>query len=85
MSVERTIAGIRCSEVLECLAAFLEGELPPSRVDAIKKHLAGCDQCSRFGEEYAKTVARLRSVMAEPAALDADAVERLRARVRGQE
>jgi len=66
MAHDRNVGGIRCAEVLQVLAAYLDGSLAPeirARVDA---HLHGCGWCERFGGEYAAAVALLRREFAAP-------------------
>ena len=62
---EREVAGLRCSQVLERLSDFLDGELPESERQSVVAHLAGCDTCARFGGQMADSVASLRSVLLE--------------------
>ena len=67
--LDRVVAGLRCRDVLELLADYVDGELDPSTADRVHEHLRGCDACEKFGGEYGDLVARLRAGLgvAEPA------------------
>jgi anti-sigma factor RsiW len=58
---ERAVAGLRCSEVLDRLSDFLDGDLPPEDESRVRAHVAACDVCARFGGELAALVATLRA------------------------
>ncbi len=73
----RHIAGLYCSEVLERLSAFLDGELAEAEVGQIRAHVAECVTCERFGGHFAEAVQKLRETEAPP--LDADVDARLSA------
>jgi anti-sigma factor RsiW len=60
---EREVAGLRCGEILAELSGYLDGELSSLRRAQIEAHLAGCDQCDRFGKEFASAVASLRGAL----------------------
>ena len=59
--LDRTVAGLRCRDVLGLLAEFVDRELDPETHRKVTDHLAGCDTCEKFGEEYAALVAQLRA------------------------
>jgi anti-sigma factor RsiW len=63
---DRSVAGIRCSEVLDDLSDYLDGELPEARVHRIEAHLRGCDWCERFGGDFGAAIASLREALASP-------------------
>jgi anti-sigma factor RsiW len=63
MVSERNVAGLRCGEILAELSDYLDGEVQPQRRSQIEAHLAGCDQCERFGKEFSASVAALRRAM----------------------
>lgn len=77
MADDREIAGIRCSEVLSRLSAYLDGELADAEVARIRDHVAGCDVCERFGGKFASAVSRLREE-AEPESVPPEISQRLR-------
>ena len=52
-SLEQTIAGLRCREVLALLSDYLDELLAPSRLQAVQAHLAACPVCARFGADVA--------------------------------
>jgi anti-sigma factor RsiW len=78
---EREVGGLRCSDVLERLSEYVDGELPPDVVARIHEHLRGCDACERFGTRFAGVVRALRQELAKPDPVDADIAARLRARL----
>ena len=59
--LDRNVAGLRCRDVLALLADFVDRELDAETVRKVTDHLAGCDTCEKFGEDYAALVAQLRS------------------------
>lgn len=76
MQGEREVAGMRCSEVLEDLSAYVDGDLDAARRAQIEAHLAGCNRCERFGGEFGTLV---QSVRQHDAALPKGVAERLEA------
>ena len=58
---DRSVAGIRCTEVLDDLSDYLDGELSGDEARRIEAHLQGCDWCERFGGDFAEVVTALRS------------------------
>ena len=71
MAHDRDVAGIRCLEVLEHLAEYLDDEVSDELRERIEAHVKGCDWCERFGGQYATTVTNLRNALGEPEPLDA--------------
>jgi anti-sigma factor RsiW len=77
---DRLIAGVWCSEVLEHLSEFLDGELPPDTLALAQAHVAECTTCAAFGARFATAVAALKALpAADP--LEASVAERLRVRL----
>ena len=74
---DRSVAGIRCGEVLDDLSDYLDGELPAARRERIEAHLRGCDWCERFGGDFAGAIRVLRDHLAEPSEPPADVHARL--------
>ena len=79
---ERSIAGIRCREILAELSQYVDGELAQRRIDQIQTHLRECDWCERFGGEFAGVVTQFRKTLAEADPLGAETESRLRMRLR---
>lgn len=61
MTREREVGGLRCSEVLEHLSDYVDGQLAATLRSKVDAHLAGCDNCSRFGGEYGAVVRALHA------------------------
>lgn len=78
---DRSVAGIRCTEVLADLSDYLDGELPDEQAARIEGHLAGCDWCERFGGDFGAAVRALRQRLAAPPAPPAGVHERLHERL----
>lgn len=76
---ERNVAGVWCSQVLEQLSEFVDGDLPPDVEATLRAHVAGCDVCERFGGVFAALVTSLRRHSS--ADLDPAVAGRLRARL----
>ncbi len=74
---ERIIAGLSCSDVMEDLSAFLDGELPADQRDAIARHVSACSLCATFGEEFATMVAAAREQLGAPDPVPGDVEGRL--------
>ncbi|MFO0586041.1 MAG: anti-sigma factor [Polyangiaceae bacterium] len=71
----RSIGGLYCTEVLERLSAYLDGDLSAEEASRVRAHVAHCTTCERFGGRFAAAVQRLRE--AEPPPLDEDLDARL--------
>ena len=83
---DRSVAGVRCTEVLDDLSDYLDGELAPERVRQIEAHLMGCDWCERFGGDFADAITALRARLATPPPPPTDVHGRLMERLaRAQE
>ena len=65
-SLDRVVGGLRCRDVLDLLADYVDGELEQATLDRVKAHLGGCDTCEKFGGEYATLVAQLRAGRRRP-------------------
>jgi anti-sigma factor RsiW len=65
MKGERTVGGLRCSEVLEGLSAYLDGELAAAQRAAVEAHVRGCELCARFGGAFSAAITGLRSQLAD--------------------
>jgi hypothetical protein len=69
MTEECNVGGLKCSEVLEHLSEFVDGELDEATVNRVRLHLAGCANCEQFGGRFAKMVSEFRRQLgvAQPA------------------
>ncbi len=74
---EREIGGLTCSQVLERLGDYVDGEAPASDVARIETHLRDCGVCERFGGRYGRVVHGVRHRLGAPTVDDAQ-LERLR-------
>jgi RNA polymerase sigma-70 factor (ECF subfamily) len=74
---EREAGGLRCSEVLEGLSDYVDGQLAPERRAQVDAHLKGCAVCERFGGRFKRTVAGLRAHLGAAPAVDAATYERI--------
>jgi anti-sigma factor RsiW len=79
---ERTVAGLRCSEVLADLSEYLDAGLAAGRRHQIESHVRGCVYCERFGGRFAHAVRALRQHLTTPSAVGSGVAERLRERLR---
>lgn len=79
---ERTVAGLRCSEVLARLSEFRDAELPPELRARIQTHLDACDWCLRFSENFLALLAEFHRQLAMPAPLEPTVHHRLHERLR---
>ncbi len=60
---------LRCKEIVDLLADYLDGALPPETAKSLKAHLDGCSPCVAFVNTYRGTVdvvRRLRDVEIPP-------------------
>ena len=80
--LDRSVAGIRCREVLAELSDYVDGQLAPERVEQIHEHLRGCDWCERFGGQFATVVKSFRQRLAQAEPINREVEERLRDRLR---
>lgn len=60
--LDKRVAGITCREVLVLLGDVLDGELDAAQLAQVHGHLAGCDQCERFGGRIGTLVTSLRAL-----------------------
>lgn len=60
MSQEKQVGGLGCFQVLDVLSDYLDGDLTPELKQQVEAHLAGCDECTRFGGEFGAVVKALR-------------------------
>lgn len=77
MSDERTVSGLRCSEVLGRLSDYVDRALTVEERAHVEGHLAGCEDCARFGGELSATLRALKEHFASRATLPGDLLARL--------
>lgn len=58
---ERNEGGIKCSQIIEILDAYISGDLEPEISSKIQVHLQYCDNCSNFGQRYATMLDLLKN------------------------
>ena len=51
---------VRCREILDLLADYLDGSLPPETARSLEAHLEGCAPCIAFVNTYRGTVDAVR-------------------------
>lgn len=80
--LDRTVAGIRCREVLARLSDYLDGDLSPAEAARLEAHIRGCDWCERFGGRMGRVVGALRTALDPPLEVPEPVAARLTARLR---
>ena len=75
---EREVAGLSCSAVMAALSEFVDAEGSPDLRAQIEAHVAECDWCRQFGDDFARLLALMRRQLAEPEPVPADVLQRLR-------
>ena len=78
---QRTVAGLRCDEVLAQLSDYIDGELDTPEVKRIEEHLLGCPNCERFGQNFGSMVVSLRRAPDVSEPVDSKLVGRLLAQL----
>lgn len=63
--LDRTIAGLRCRDLLTLLTDYVDGDLAAEVVANVNAHLTGCAACAKFGGEYGALVRELRTRLRE--------------------
>ena len=48
--------GLTCREVVELVTEYLDGAMDPRRRARFEEHLAGCDACTAYMEQFRTTV-----------------------------
>ncbi|MGE5817505.1 MAG: zf-HC2 domain-containing protein [Deltaproteobacteria bacterium] len=52
-----------CNEIREFLGAWLDGELDPSKAEAVRLHVAGCSACAEERRQLEKLQVAMKSVL----------------------
>jgi anti-sigma factor (TIGR02949 family) len=55
-------AAVQCREIVDFLADYLEGSLPPDTARALETHLEGCPPCIAFVNTYRGTINAARKI-----------------------
>jgi anti-sigma factor RsiW len=84
MPDEKVVGGLSCSQVLERLSDYVDGELSADARAQVEAHLRGCDRCERFGGEFRATVRGLRAHLAGAPTVPARVRESLRRALDGE-
>ena len=84
MRDERNVGGLTCSQVLDRLSDYLDGDVHAELRAKIEEHLRGCEGCARFGGEFAATVQALRAHLLAPSRMPARVQARLREAIEGR-
>jgi anti-sigma factor RsiW len=59
------MTGLRCDDFVELVTAYLDGALEPQTERRFVEHLAECDGCDRYLEQFRATVRRLGALPGE--------------------
>jgi anti-sigma factor RsiW len=57
---------IVCRELVELVTPYLEGVLPANEVEAIERHLDGCNGCRTYVEQMRQTIRAMGHIPHEP-------------------
>ena len=57
---------LTCRELVEIVTDYLEGALPPDERSRFEQHLAGCEGCAAYLDQFRETI-RLTGRLAEEA------------------
>ncbi|MEW5849261.1 MAG: zf-HC2 domain-containing protein [Myxococcota bacterium] len=76
MKGEQNVGGLWCHQVLTLLSDYLDGELASEQKRQVEAHVSRCQQCERFGGDFARMVQAVAR-HAEPAELPEDVSRRL--------
>ena len=73
---------MNCSTSRECLALWIEGDLPEAQVQLMERHLSSCPACRTFRTELGDSQTRFRALLDEP--VNVEALDRIRGAVLGR-
>jgi len=77
MGGNKQVGGLWCFDVLERLSDYLDGELGAAEKSKVEQHLAGCDECTKFGGEFGAVVRGLKAKLGAKDDAPADVQRRL--------
>ncbi|MGS0686169.1 anti-sigma factor family protein [Nakamurella sp. GG22] len=71
---------MECREFVELVTAFVEGDLDDAGKGQVQHHLALCEGCRRYLDQYGDTVRGLQEMTPQPvdAALRAELLQKFR-------
>lgn len=55
-------SAVQCREIVDLLADYLDGTLPPDTARALETHLEGCSPCIAFVNTYRGTINAARKI-----------------------
>lgn len=77
MGGNKQVGGLWCFDVLEKLSDYVDGELAAAEKSKVEQHLAGCDECTKFGGEFGAVVRGLKAKLGAKDDAPADVQRRL--------
>lgn len=77
MGGNKQVGGLWCFDVLEKLSDYVDGELDAAEKVKVEQHLAGCDECTKFGGEFGAVVRGLKAKLGAKGDAPADVQRRL--------
>lgn len=77
MGSNKQVGGLWCFDVLEKLSDYVDGELAAADKAQVERHLAGCDECTKFGGEFGAVVRGLKAKLGAKDDAPADVQRRL--------
>lgn len=77
MATNRLVGALHCFDVLDRLSDYLDGELSEEERRQVEAHLAGCDECTRFGGEFGAVVTALRERLGVASDVPSEVARRL--------
>ena len=57
---------LKCQDLLEYLADYLDGELPRDQHSVLEEHLGKCSPCIEYLESYRSTISMVRGCVPKP-------------------
>lgn len=77
MATNRLVGALHCFDVLDRLSDYLDGELSEEERRHVEAHLAGCDECTRFGGEFGAVITALRERLGVATDVSSEVAQRL--------
>ena len=57
--IDQPLPEMPCRELVELITDYLEDRLPPDDRTRFEAHLAGCDACQRYVDQFRQTIRML--------------------------